>query len=83
MEPPPWYYPTRQALGAVLLQCDRPDAAAVVFREDLERNPNNGWALYGLWQALRAQNDPGAAAAEAQFRKAWSSADVKLTSARF
>jgi tetratricopeptide (TPR) repeat protein len=83
MEPPPWYFPSRQALGAVFLQCGRPDAAAVVFRDDLERNPNNGWALFGLSQALRAQEDPAAAQTEAQFRKAWSGADVKLTAARF
>jgi tetratricopeptide (TPR) repeat protein len=83
MEPPPWYYPARQSLGTVLLQCGRPDAAAVVFREDLQRNPDNGWSLYGLAQALRAENDPGAAAAESRFRTAWRDADVKLTSARF
>jgi len=84
MEPPPWYYPARQALGAVLLQCGRPDAAAVVFREDLKRNPENGWSLYGLAQALRAQGDPAAAAAaDARFRTAWRDADVELTAARF
>ena len=83
MEPPPWYYPARQSLGAVLLQCGRPDAAAVVFREDLQRNPGNGWSLYGLAQALRAENDPGAAAAESRFRTAWRDADVRLTSSRF
>jgi tetratricopeptide (TPR) repeat protein len=83
IEPPPWYYPMRQALGAVLLQCGRADAAEVVFREDLERNPNNGWSLFGLTQALRAQDKRDAAEAEAQFRTAWRNADVELTAARF
>jgi tetratricopeptide (TPR) repeat protein len=83
MEPPPWYFPMRQALGTVLLQCGRADAAAVVFREDLRRNPGNGWALFGLAQALRTQDDPGAADADARFRTAWRDADVQLTAARF
>lgn len=83
MEPPPWYFPSRQALGAVFLQCGRAATAELVFREDLQRNPGNGWALYGLAQALRAQNAPDAGAVDAQFRQAWRDADVKLTSARF
>lgn len=83
MEPPPWYVPQRQVLGAVLLACGRSDAAAVVFREDLARNPANGWSLYGLAAAQRAGGDPGAAATEAQFRSAWRDADVTLSAARF
>ena len=83
MEPSPWYYPVRQSLGAVLLQCGRPETAEVVFREDLRRNPDNGWSLYGLAQALRAQKEPGAVDADARFRTAWQNADVQLTSSRF
>src|SRR5204862_278623 len=45
-EPPPWYYPVRQSLGAVLLQGRRPAEAEAVYREDLRRNPENGWALF-------------------------------------
>ena len=47
-EPPPWYFPVRQSLGAVLLQAGRPADAEVVYREDLRRNPGNGWSLFGL-----------------------------------
>lgn len=83
MEPPPWYYPVRQSLGAVLLQCGRPETAEAVYREDLLRNPNNGWSLYGLAQARRAQNERDAADADARFRTAWRYADVQLTSSRF
>jgi tetratricopeptide (TPR) repeat protein len=82
MEPAPWYIPQRQALGAVFLQCDRPATAEDVFREDLRRNPGNGWALFGLAQSLRAQGRSDAEI-EAQFRTAWRDADVQLTSARF
>lgn len=55
MEPPYWYYPQRHALGAALLQAGRPAEAEQVYREDLKRNPNNGYALLGLEQSLRAQ----------------------------
>src|SRR5688572_24617820 len=72
-EPPPWYYPVRQSLGAVLLQAGRAPEAEAVYREDLRRNPENGWSLFGLAQALRAQNKTGeAAATEQRFRRAWS-----------
>ena len=83
-EPPPWYFPVRHALGAVLLQAGRGKDAEQVYREDLERNPNNGWSLFGLAQSLRAQGKTAEAAqADASFRKAWSKADVKLSASRF
>ena len=83
-EPPPWYFPVRQALGAALLGAGRPAMAESVYRDDLRRNPKNGWSLYGLAQALRAQgkNDE-AAAAESEFRAAWARADVELIASRF
>jgi tetratricopeptide (TPR) repeat protein len=84
MEPPPWYYPVRQSLGAVLLKAGRGPAAEAVYREDLRRNPENGWSLHGLAQSLRAQGKAAeAAAVEQRFRKAWTRADVRLASSRF
>jgi len=84
-EPSEWHYPPRQALGAVLLAAGRANEAETVYWEDLRRNPENGWSLFGLAQALRAQ--PGrvneAAAAQARFDKAWTRADVTLTGSRF
>ncbi len=83
-EPPPWYFPVRQALGAVLLAAGRAAMAESVYRDDLRRNPDNGWALFGLAQALRAQGkEAEAAAAEQGFRAAWARADVALTASRF
>src|SRR5262245_5530265 len=83
-EPPPWYYPVRQSLGAALLAGGRPVAAEGVYRDDLRRNPDNGWSLLGLAQSLRAQGRPAEAAeVEARFRKAWARADVALTGSRF
>jgi tetratricopeptide (TPR) repeat protein len=83
-EPPPWYFPVRQALGAVLLQAGRAADAEQVYREDLGRNPGNGWSLFGLAQSLRAQGKAGEAAeTDARFRRAWAQADVTLTASRF
>jgi tetratricopeptide (TPR) repeat protein len=83
-EPPPWFMPTRQALGAVLLQAGRAAQAEAVYREDLKHYPKNGWSLYGLAQALNAQGKRDEAAwAEQGFTQAWKHADVKLAASRF
>ena len=83
-EPPPWHYPVRQSLGAVLLQAGRAAEAEAVYREDLRGNPENGWSLFGLAQSLRAQGKTtDAAAVDARFRRAWARADVQLTASRF
>jgi predicted Zn-dependent protease len=83
-EPPPWYFPVRQALGAVLLQAGRAADAEQVYRDDLRRNPGNGWSLFGLARSLRAQGkDAEATQTEAAFRAAWARADVTLTASRF
>jgi hypothetical protein len=55
-----------------------------VYREDLKRNPANGWALCGLAAALAAQGRVAAAAHTADlFRTAWKSADVRLPGSAF
>lgn len=83
-EPPPWYFPVRQALGAVLLQAGRAAEAEAVYRDDLKWNPGNGWSLFGLAQSQRAQHKSGAAAeTERRFRAAWARADVTLPASRF
>ncbi len=77
-EPPPWYLPIRQRLGAVLLEAGRPGEAEKAFREDLARRPENGWSLRGLAQSLQAQKrGKEVAAVEARFNKAWEKADVR------
>ncbi len=77
IEPPDWVQPVRHSLGAVLLASKRLDEAAKVYHDDLEKWPENGWSLYGMWQTLKAQNSPDAAAFETRFKKAWKSADTK------
>jgi tetratricopeptide (TPR) repeat protein len=83
-EPSEFHYPPRHALGAVLLEAGRPAEAETVYWEDLRRNRENGWALFGLLQALRAQNKTAdAALTEARFKTAWARADVTLLASRF
>ncbi len=83
-EPSEWQSPPRLALGAILLESGRPAEAETVYWEDLRRNRNNGWAFYGLLQALRLQNkDDQAALIESRFKKAWERADVELNASRF
>lgn len=79
-EPADWFYPVRHYQGAALLRARRYAEAEAVYIEDLERNPVNGWGLFGLAQALRGQGkDVAAKWTEAAFRKAWQAADITLT----
>ena len=78
-EPPDWFYPVRESLGAALLRVGRFEESERVFRTDLDRNPRNPRSLFGLMQALKAQNKDGAAAiVEKQYEAAWQRADVPL-----
>jgi tetratricopeptide (TPR) repeat protein len=80
-EPADWFYPVRHFQGAALLRARKAKDAEAVYREDLRRNPDNGWSLFGLSQALSAQKkNKDAAAIEQAFKKAWANADVTLTS---
>ena len=84
MEPPYWHQPVAHVLGAALLQAKRPAEAERVYRESLETYRRDGWALFGLAQALEAQGKTAAAqAARKQFGAVWTMADVTLTSSRF
>jgi len=83
-EPPPWYYPVRDALGRVYLEAGKPAEAEAVYRKQLALTPRNPWTLYGLAASLKAQGkDELAADVTRQFTKAWEKADVKLTSSVF
>ena len=82
-EPPAWHAPVRHTLGAMLLAANRAAEAEQMYRDELKRNPENGWSLFGLMQALQAQNKTGeASATDARFRQAWAHADVTLASSR-
>lgn len=79
-EPPGWIQPSRHALGAALLRLQRFDEAEVVFREDLQRLPKNGWGLFGLERSLRGQGRTAEAdEVKIQFEEVWAGSEVELT----
>jgi tetratricopeptide (TPR) repeat protein len=79
-EPPIWYFPVRESLGAQLLAIGRTQEAEAVYREDLRINPGNPRSLYGLAECLAAEGKTAEAAkAREQFRKAWRFADTEPT----
>jgi tetratricopeptide (TPR) repeat protein len=82
-EPPTWFYPCRQNLGAVLIEAGKYEAAEKVYLENLSEIPDNGWALFGLYLALLKQNKlTQAAEVETRFNEAWKYSDIQLTSSR-
>ena len=83
-EPADWFFPTRHLLGAVLIKAGKATDAEVVYRDDLDRHPNNGWALHGLAQSLKLQGrNADASAAQQRFGTAWKNADVTLVASAF
>jgi tetratricopeptide (TPR) repeat protein len=83
MEPPFWYYPTRQSLGQALLEAGRFAEAEAVYRKDLEEYPRNGWSMSGLATALERQGKMDEAKeAKAAFAIIWAKADVKINGSR-
>ncbi|MBB5518100.1 tetratricopeptide repeat protein [Amphiplicatus metriothermophilus] len=74
-EPPYWYYPAKQTLAALVLRAGDAERAEQLFLEALVESPNNGWVLYGLSEAYKAQGDRnGAKYAGGLFRQAWAGA---------
>lgn len=79
-EPPVWFYPLRESLGAALLTAGRAADAERVYRDDLDRHPRNGRSLFGLHQSLVAQKkDADAAWVKRAFDDAWQFADSTLS----
>jgi len=83
-EPPGWHSPVRQSLGAALLAAGRATEAEAVYREELRRNPSNGWSLKGLALSLDRQNRPQETRdVEKLLATAWQHADVDLNASVF
>ena len=78
-EPPDWFFPVRESLGAVLLLNGNAADAEKVFREDLDRNPRNPRSLFGLSESLKAQKRGyDAQFVDKQFQSSWKATDIKL-----
>jgi len=66
-------------LGNALLEANKIEEAALIFKEDLAKFPKNGWSLFGLHQSLTKQNKmEEARMIKKEFEKAWMKADVVL-----
>jgi tetratricopeptide (TPR) repeat protein len=81
-EPEPLPFAVRHWLGAILLEAKRPAEAEREYREELDDHPHNGWALFGLKQALAAQgkSDP---AVDKDFDSSWARSDHWIRASRF
>jgi tetratricopeptide (TPR) repeat protein len=80
-EPSAWFFPVRHLLGAELLREGKAADAEAVYREDLKRNPGNGWALFGLAQSLEQQKKTQEAEKVwSEYKAAWQHADITLVS---
>ena len=78
-EPPKFYYPIRESLGALYLKAGRAADAKRTFEVDLKHNGGNPRSLFGLAAALDALDQRSdAAAARVAFETAWRDADVPL-----
>ena len=83
-EPPPWYFPNREALGYALLRSGRSAQAEAVYREQLDYTPRNGWSLRGLTESLSAQGRTAeAGAAQVEYAEVWQRADIELPASVF
>jgi tetratricopeptide (TPR) repeat protein len=71
-EPPSWFYPERESLGAALFLDGQVPEAEQVFRQDLQQNPRNPRSLFGLLQALRSSGKAyDAGFVQSQLKNAW------------
>jgi tetratricopeptide (TPR) repeat protein len=78
-EPPDWFFPVRESLGGVLLMSGDAKGAEQVFRDDLAKNPRNPRSLFGLQQALKAQDrNSDSFFVEKQFHESWKGTDGSL-----
>lgn len=78
-EPPDWFFSVRHYLGAMLLDDGQYEQAVSVYKEDLHKLPNNGWALNGLALAYSGLGKTTEAnATKEAFDRAWAHADTPL-----
>ncbi len=83
-EPWGWMEPARHALGALLVEQGRHAEAEEVYRANLARYPENGWALHGLAECLRELGrEAEAAEVQTRFEQAWARADIEIPGSCF
>jgi tetratricopeptide (TPR) repeat protein len=78
-EPPVFFYPVRESLGAALLMSGRAEEAERVFRDDLVKHPRNARALFGLHESLIKQGrQEDAVWVKRAYEDAWKDADSPM-----
>ena len=78
-EPRDWMLNPKHYLSNAYIKAGKFDDAIKVLQKDLLNNNENGWALFGLWQALTAKKKTAEADKMLmRFRKAFDKADIKL-----
>ena len=78
-EPWGWMQPAQSARWGLLLEQGRAAEAEAAYRADLDRHPNNPWALHGLAECLDRQGQAAAAAdIRAKFKTATDDCDVTI-----
>jgi tetratricopeptide (TPR) repeat protein len=83
-EPWGWMEPARHPLGALLTEQKRYEEAIEVYEANLERYPENGWALHGLAEALRGVGRADeATAVQARFKTAWNDSELDIPGSCF
>ncbi|NND35443.1 MAG: hypothetical protein HKN76_22840 [Saprospiraceae bacterium] len=83
-EPPNWHHPVRQILGHVLMGVGNYAEAESIFREELTKNRDNGWSLFGLQGSLKKSGQTEASAEAGKlFEKAWQHADFELEASAY
>lgn len=81
-EPEPIPFSPRHWYGALLLEMEKYDKAIVVYKKELEHHPNNGWSLFGIQQALKAEGRTDSEINK-QFDKSWKRSDTWIRGSKF
>jgi tetratricopeptide (TPR) repeat protein len=83
-EPRDWLLNSGQYLGNALLVAGLYDEARAVFEKDLERNNENAWSLFGLFQVLdRKRMDKESSEVWKRFKAATTLSDIRFTTAAY
>jgi tetratricopeptide (TPR) repeat protein len=77
-EPPAWYYPVRESLGAELVRSGKAAEGEAVLREGLRKSPRNGFMLFALMESLKAQGKD-INEVKREFDAVWAKSDVALS----
>jgi tetratricopeptide (TPR) repeat protein len=81
-EPEPIPFSPRHWYGALLIELGETEEAITVYKKELEHHPNNGWSLYGIQQALKAQGN-SSSEIDSKFKKSWMRSDTWIRGSRF